>query len=34
VKAVPGGYEGITPDLICKNAEAAIEFYKEAFGSN
>jgi len=33
VKAVPDGYEGITPYLICKNAEAAIEFYKKAFGA-
>ena len=33
VKAIPDGYEGITPYLICKNAEAAIEFYKRAFGA-
>ena len=33
VKAIPAGYEGITPYLICKNAEAAIEFYKKAFGA-
>jgi PhnB protein len=33
VKAIPDGYEGITPYLICKNAEAAIEFYKKAFGA-
>jgi PhnB protein len=33
VKAVPDGYEGITPYLICKNAEAAIEFYTKAFGA-
>ena len=33
VKAVPEGYEGVTPYLICKNAEAAIEFYKKAFGA-
>ena len=33
VKAIPEGYEGITPYLICKNAEAAIEFYKKAFGA-
>ena len=31
VKAIPDGYEGVTPYLICKNAEAAIEFYKKAF---
>jgi PhnB protein len=33
VKSIPDGYEGITPYLICKNAEAAIEFYKRAFGA-
>ena len=33
VKAIPDGYEGITPYLICKNAESAIEFYKRAFGA-
>ena len=33
VKAVPDGYEGITPYLVCKNAEAAIDFYSRAFGA-
>jgi PhnB protein len=33
VKAVPEGYEGATPYLICKNAEAAIDFYVRAFGA-
>ena len=33
VKAVPDGYEGATPYLICKNAEAAIDFYARAFGA-
>lgn len=33
VKAIPDGYEGITPYLICKNAEAAIDFYTRAFGA-
>lgn len=33
VKPIPDGYEGITPYLICRNAEAAIEFYKRAFGA-
>lgn len=32
-KAIPDGYEGITPYLICKNAEAAIDFYAKAFGA-
>ena len=33
VKPIPDGYEGISPYLICKNAEAAIDFYKRAFGA-
>jgi PhnB protein len=33
VNYVPEGYEGITPYLICANAEAAIDFYKAAFGA-
>jgi PhnB protein len=33
VKAIPDGYEGITPYLICRNAESAIDFYKRAFGA-
>ena len=33
VKTIPDGYEGITPYLICRNAEAAIDFYKRAFGA-
>ena len=33
VKAIPEGYEGVTPYIICKNAEAAIDFYKNAFGA-
>ena len=32
VKPIPDGYEGVIPYLICKNAEAAIDFYKRAFG--
>lgn len=32
VKPIPEGYEGITPYLICKNAEA-VDFYKRAFGA-
>jgi len=34
VSPVPAGYEGITPYLICRNAEAAIDFYKRAFGAS
>lgn len=33
VKPIPDGYEGITPYLICKNASAAMDFYKRAFGA-
>src|SRR6266446_6318417 len=33
VKAVPDGYDGITPYLICRNAGAAIDFYTRAFGA-
>lgn len=33
VKAIPEGYEGVTPYLICKNAEGAIDFYTRAFGA-
>ena len=32
-KPIPQGYEGATPYLICKNAKAAIKFYKKAFGA-
>lgn len=33
VNPIPQGYEGVTPYLICKNAEAAIDFYTRAFGA-
>ena len=33
VKAVPQGYHTITPHLVIKGAEKAIEFYKTAFGA-
>lgn len=33
VKAIPAGYEGVTPYLVCKNAEGAIDYYKHAFGA-
>jgi PhnB protein len=32
-KAIPDGYKGISPYLICKNAEKAIDFYKRALGA-
>ena len=33
VQPIPAGYEGVTPYLIFKDAKAAIEFYKQAFGA-
>jgi uncharacterized glyoxalase superfamily protein PhnB len=33
VKPVPEGYSTITPNLVCRNAARAIEFYKSAFGA-
>jgi PhnB protein len=33
VKPVPEGYHTATPYMIAKNAAAAIEFYKKAFGA-
>jgi PhnB protein len=32
-KAIPDGYEHVTPYLIIKGAAQAIEFYKKAFGA-
>jgi hypothetical protein len=33
VKTIPENYPPLTPYLCCKNAAAAIEFYKNAFGA-
>jgi PhnB protein len=33
VKAIPDGYTAVTPYLTLRNAAAAIEFYKKAFGA-
>ena len=33
VKRVPEGYHRVTPHLVVRNAAAAIEFYKKAFGA-
>jgi PhnB protein len=33
VKPIPEGYHSVTPYLIAKNASAAIDFYKKAFGA-
>ena len=33
VSPIPEGYHSVTPYLILKNAAAAIEFYKKAFGA-
>ncbi len=34
VKPVPDGFHTITPNLLCRNAERAIEFYKTVFGAS
>jgi uncharacterized glyoxalase superfamily protein PhnB len=33
VKPVPEGYRTVTPNLVCRDATRAIEFYKTAFGA-
>jgi PhnB protein len=33
VQPIPAGYHSISPALTCKNAAAALDFYKEAFGA-
>ena len=33
VKAIPDGFHSLTPGLTCKNASAAMELYKKAFGA-
>ena len=33
VSPIPEGYHSVTPYLVMKNAAAAIEFYKKAFGA-
>ena len=33
VKAVPQGFHTLTPHLVVRNADQAIEFYKKAFGA-
>ena len=33
VKPIPDGYHSVTPYLCVKNAAAALEFYKKAFGA-
>ena len=33
VSPIPEGYHSVTPYLVIKNAAAAIEFYKKAFGA-
>ena len=33
VKKIPEGYHSITPALIVKNGDSAIEFYKKGFGA-
>jgi len=31
IKAIPQGFHTLTPSIVCKNANRAIEFYKEVF---
>lgn len=33
VKAIPDGYYSLTPYLVCKGAEKAIDFYTKVFGA-
>jgi PhnB protein len=33
VQAVPPGMHSLTPHLVCANAAAAIDFYRQAFGA-
>lgn len=33
VSPIPSGYRTVTPYLVTRNASAAIEFYKKAFGA-
>jgi PhnB protein len=33
VKPIPDGYHAITPNLVCRNAAQAIDFYKTVFGA-
>lgn len=33
VRPIPEGYHSVTPYLCCRDAAAAIEFYKKAFGA-
>jgi PhnB protein len=33
VKAIPTGFHTLTPHLVVRNADQAIEFYKKAFGA-
>ena len=33
VNPIPEGFRTVTPHMVIKNAGAAIEFYKKAFGA-
>lgn len=33
IKAIPEGYENITPHLVVNGAAKAIDFYKKVFGA-
>jgi PhnB protein len=34
VRPIPEGYHSISPAITCKNAAAALDFYKQAFGAS
>ena len=34
IKPIPDGFHAITPHLVVRDASAAIEFYKKAFGAH
>ena len=33
VNPIPDNYHALTPHLVCRNANAAIDFYKRVFGA-
>ena len=33
VKPIPDNFHSLTPNLVCRNAAQAIEFYKAVFGA-
>src|SRR6266404_8114073 len=33
VKPIPDNFHSLTPNLVCRNAAQAIDYYKQAFGA-